>query len=586
MTMNLRATPSPEAERMQSNPPQARSGGWLHLFQGIRPVTRAGSVRDALAGFQLAAMNIPQALGYTKIAGMPVVAGFYTLLLPLLAFAVFGSSRYLVVAADSATASILAGKLATMAPIASARYVALASTVALLTAGFLLLARVLKLGFLADFLSQTVLTGFLTGVGFQVGVAVLSGMVGLEVHSNRTVEQLLDIFRSLPRIHLPTVAISAVVVTGVFALSRFAPKVPGSLIVVAGAIAASANWDFAGHGIAIIGPVVGGLPHLRLPDVHWKDAVPLLGVSVSCFVMVLAQSAATARFYAARHYQRLDESADLVGLSAANAAAALSGTFVVDGSPTQTAMVESSGGQSQLAQVATAIAVAFVLLFLTKPLQYLPRCVLGAIVFFIAVRLVDLRGLREIRRESPGEYALAVFTAAVVVLVGVEQGILLAMALSLLRIVRHSYRPHTGVFVVNEGDIWHVVPAVPGAVTKPGLVIYRFGAALFYANASLFAGQIRGLVGPTPSPVRWVAVDAEAITNVDYTAARMVRQLHKELADRGVVLVFARVPLSLKADLDRHLLTQVIGPAQFFDRIHDAVAAFAKLKYSQTGTFS
>src|ERR1700735_1176818 len=264
MTMSIQATPSPAPDHLPSSPSQARSGRWLNLFQGIRPVTRAGAARDALAGFQLAPMNIPQALGYTKIAGMPVVAGFYTLLLPLLAFAVFGSSRYLVVAADSATASILAGKLATMAPIASARYVALASTVALLTAGFLLLARVLKLGFLADFLSQTVLTGFLTGVGFQVGIAVLAGMVGLEVHSNRTVGQLLEIFRSLSRIHLPTVAISALVVTGVFALSRFAPKVPGSLLAVGGAIAASANWDLAGHGIALIGAVVGGRPHLEI----------------------------------------------------------------------------------------------------------------------------------------------------------------------------------------------------------------------------------------------------------------------------------------------------------------------------------
>jgi SulP family sulfate permease len=561
--------------------PHAPSRNWLRLLQGVRPVTRAGAARDALAGFQLAAMNIPQALGYTKIAGMPVATGFYTLLLPLLAFAVFGSSRYLVVAADSATASILAGKLATMAPLASARYVALASTVALLTAGFLLLARILKLGFLADFLSQTVLTGFLTGVGFQVGVAVLGEMVGLEVHSDLTVVQLLEIFRTLPRVHLPTVAISAVVVTGIFALSRLAPKIPGSLIAVASAIATSANWDFAGHGIAIIGPVIGGLPHLGPPDVHWKDVVPLLGVSVSCFVMVLAQSAATARFYAARHHQPLDERADLVGLSAANAVAALSGTFVVDGSPTQTAMVESSGGRSQLAQVATAIAVALVLLFLTKPLQYLPRCVLGAIVFFIAVRLIDLRGLREIRRESPGEFGVALFTAAVVVLVGVEQGILLAMVLSLLRVVRHSYRPHTGVLVASPHDAWQLVPAVPGAVTQPGFVIYSFGAALFYANASLFATEIRCLVGPAPSPVRWLVVDAEAITNVDYTAARMVRQLHEELVDFGVALVFARASRSLKADLDRHLLTEVIGPARLFDRLHDAAAAFAELKYPQ-----
>jgi SulP family sulfate permease len=577
--MNMPATsPQPEPDRMKSGQPvdPTSSGRWLKLFQGIKPLSRAGAVRDAFAGFQLAAMNIPQVLGYTRIAGMPVVTGFYTLLLPLLAFAVFGSSRYLVVSADSATASILAGKLATMAPIASARYVALASTVALLTAGFLLLARVLKLGFLADFLSQTVLTGFLTGVGFQVGIAVLGAMVGLEVHSNRTVGQLLDVFRNLPSIHAPTVAISAVVVLGVFAFSRFAPKVPGSLIVVAGAIAASATWDFAGRGISIIGPVVGGLPHLGLPDVHWRDIGPLLDVSISCFVMIVAQSAATARFYAGRHHQYLDESADFLGLSAANATAALSGTFVVDGSPTQTEMVESSGGQSQLAQVATAMTVAFVLLFLTKPLQYLPRCVLGAIVFLIAVRLIDVRGLSEIRRESPGEFALAVFTAAVVVLLGVEQGIILAMVLSLLRVVRHSYRPHTGVLAIGQRDAWQLIPAVPGALTEPGLIIYSFGAALFYANASLFVKEIRGLVRISASPVRWLVVDAEAITNVDYTAARMVQQLHKELADSGVNLGFARVSPSLKADLDRHLLTEVIGPAQFFDRLHDAVAAFAK----------
>ena len=583
MTMNIQGTPPSGPDRKQFGQraaAQARRGNWIRLFQGIRPVSRAGAARDALAGFQLAAMNIPQALGYTKIAGMPIVTGFYTLLLPLLSFAVFGSSRYLVVAAASATASILAGKLATMAPIASARYVALASTVALLTAGFLLLARLLKLGFLADFLSQTVLTGFLTGVGIQVGIAVLSGMVGLEVHSNRTVGQLLDVFRRLPGIHLLTVVISAVVVTGVFALSRSAPKIPGSLIAVAGAVAASKTWDFAGHGIATIGPVVGGLPHLGLPDVHWKDVGPLLGVSVSCFVMIVAQSAATARFYAGRDQQPLDESAELVGLSAANAVAALSGTFVVNGSPTQTAMVESSGGRSQLAQVATAMAVGLVLLFLTKPLQYLPRCVLGAIVFLIAVRLVDLRGLRAIRHQSPGEFALAVLTAAVVVLVGVEQGILLAVVLSLLRVVRHSYRPHTGVLVASQRDGWQLAPAVPGTLTEPGLVIYSFGAALFYANASLFTKEIHALVGAAVSPVRWLIVDAEAITNVDYTAAQSVQQLHKDLVHSGVVLGLARVSPSLKADLDRHLLTEVIGSARIFNRLHDAAAAFAELKDS------
>src|SRR5262245_31326349 len=405
--------------------PESESG--LRVFQGIRPVSRAGAVRDALAGFTLAAMNIPQALGYTKIAGTPVVTGLYTLLLPLVAFAALGSSRYLVVAADSATAAILAGGLSHMAPIASQHYVALAGLVALLTAGFLLLARLFKLGFLADFLSQTVLVGFLTGVGFQVGIAVLGEMLGVAVDTRRTVEQLAQVVRGLPQVHVPTLGISGAVVAVVLLFRGLAPRLPGPLFAVVGAVAASAAFDFSAHGITVIGPVAGGLPRIGVPAVKWEEVLALLPVAASCFLMIIAQSAATARAYASRHRQTLDENADLVGLSAANATAALSGTFVVNGSPTQTAMVESSGGRSQLAHLATATVVALVLLFLTGPLQYLPRCVLGAIVFTIAIGLVDLHGLRDIWRESPGEFRLALVTAAVVVVVGVEQGILLAM---------------------------------------------------------------------------------------------------------------------------------------------------------------
>ncbi len=543
----------------------------------MRPFNRARAARDAVAGVELAAMSIPQALGYTSIAGMPAVTGFYTLLLPLLAFATFGSSQYLVVAADSATAAILAGGISTMAPLASAKYVMLAGTVALLTAGFLLIARLLKLGFIADFLSQTVLVGFLTGVGFQVGIAVLGQMLGLEVHSRRTILQLAEVVRDLPHINLPSLLLSAIAVAGVLTLGRFAPRFPGPLIAVAGAIAASAAWDFAAHGIAVIGPVAGGLPHLGLPDVSWHEFELLVPIAGSCFVMIVAQSAATARIYAARNHQPLDEDADLVGLAAANATAALSGAFVVNGSPTQTAMMESSGGRSQVAHVATAAVVALVLLFLTHPLQYLPRCVLGAIVFIVAIRLVDLRGMHAIRRESPGEFLLALTTAIVVVVVGVEQGIILAMVLSLLRIVRHSYHPHTAVLTQDDAGMWQLNPVVPGAITEPGLVIYRFGAALFYANAGRFAEEICLLVGPAPSPLRWVLVDAGAITQVDYTAARVLRELHKDLLDVGVELVFAHVQSDLKPDLDRHHLTEVIGPDRIFDTLRQALASYHSL---------
>jgi sulfate permease, SulP family len=546
----------------------------LSLFQGIKPVKRGGAVRDTLAGIVFAAIDIPQALGYTRIAGMPIVTGLYALLLPLLAFAAFGSSRYLVVAADSATAAILRGGLANMAPAASTRYVALAGLVALLTAFFLLVARLCKLGFVADFLSQTVLAGFLTGVGFQVGITVLGQMLGIETVSRRTVVQLYEVCRGLPKVNLPTMFVTVAVLVTVFALHRFAPRVPGTLLAVVGATAASAIWDFAGHGITTIGPVIGGLPHLGFPDVHWSDVLPVAPVAGSCALMILTQSAATSRVYAARNRQRLDEDQDLVGLSAANAAAAFSGTFVVNGSPTQTAMVEGAGSQSQIAQVVTAAVVALVLLFLTKPLQYLPHCVLGALVFLVAVRMIKLRTLRDIRKESPGEFWLALITAVFVVLAGVEQGIVLAMIMSLLRIVHHSYHPRSGV-MLSEGDgSWKLTPPVPGAVTEPGLVLYRFGAALFYANANRFADEILAIVGPSPTAVRWFIVDGEAITNVDYSAARVVEELKKDLTKAGVVFGFARLPENTRTDFDRHHLTECVGPSWIFNRLHDALNAY------------
>jgi sulfate permease, SulP family len=548
-----------------------RSERRFTLFQGLRPFPWSQVPRNVLAGITLAAMNIPQSLGYTKIAGTPVITGLYTLLLPLIAFAVFGSSRYLVVAADSATAAILAGGLTGIAQAGSERYIALAGLVALITGLLLFLARLLKLGFLADFLSQTVLVGFLTGVGFQVGIAVLGGMLGIETHSRRTPLQFLEVAQSLSQVRLLTVEISIAIVVLILFFSRFAPKLPGPLFAVAGAMAASAYFQWGDKGVKLLGPVPGGLPHLGLQDLSWKDATVLFPVAVSCFVMIVAQSAATSRAYATRHRQEDDENADLIGLAAANTAAAFSGTFVVNGSPTQTGMVESSGGTNQIAHLSTAGVVALVLLFLTRPFQYLPQCVLGAVVFTIALRLIDLKGLEAIRKESPGEFLLAVTTALVVVFVGVEEGIVLAMALSLFRVVRHSYRPHTSVLALGADGIWKSKPVVPGAITEPGVIVYRFSAPLFYANANHFSEEVRMLAATAPSPLHWFVVDAGAITDIDFTSARVVREVLQDLASDGVGMAFAHVRAGLRPDLDRHHVTEVIGRARIFDALHYAV---------------
>jgi MFS superfamily sulfate permease-like transporter len=458
-----------------------------------------------------------------------------------------------------------------MAPLESDKYMALVGMLTLLTAGLLLLARIFKLGFLADFLSRTALVGFLTGVGIQVGVAMLGGMLGLNVVSHRTLEQLWEVLRGTSKSSLPSAVLSLFVVASILAGRRFAPRFSVSLVLVLGTIAASAWFHFSDHGLDVIGPVPGGLPSLKWPDVSWHETLDLLPVAASCFVMIIAQSAATSRVYATIHKERVDENADILGIAAANAAAGLSGAFVVNGSPTQTAMADQAGARSQFAQLVFAAVVLVVLMFFTGPLQYLPRAVLASIVFTIAVGMIDLPGLAGIRSESRGEFLLALLTAAAVPAIGVERGILIAIALSLVRHVRHSYRPHTWVLVPNASGRWTPAPAEPGSQTEPGLIVYRFGADLFYANADRFADEARALVATAPSPVRWFVVDAGAMTDLDYSAARTVRDLLDELTAKRVNVAFARVSAYLRADLERHRISQRVGEARVFATLHEAI---------------
>lgn len=442
-----------------------------------------------------------------------------------------------------------------------------------MTAVLLLLARIFKLGFLADFLSRTVLTGFLAGVGLQVGIAMLGDMSGIQTASHRTLFQIQDLWQNYQQLNVDTAGLSVLVVMSIFLGRHFARKFPVPLVVIIAAITASAVFGFEANGIAVIGPVPGGLPSIKWPNVSLSDARALLPIAVSCFVMIIAQSAATSRVYAARHQERVDENADILGLAAANAAAGMSGAFVVNGSPTQTAMADNTGARSQVAQVVFAAVVLLVLLFLTRPLQFLPRCVLASIVFTIAIGMIDLRSLRAIRCESPGEFLLAVFTAAAVVLVGVEQGILMAIALSLLRHVRHSYHPHTMVLTPDATGEWIPAPAIPGLETEPGLIVYRFGSDLFYANDTRFVDEVRALVLKAPAPVHWFIVDAGPITDIDYSAARSIRNLVSDLGQHGVEVIFARVSPYLRSDMDRHGVTAAIGAAHFFSTLHEAIAA-------------
>jgi high affinity sulfate transporter 1 len=547
----------------------------LPILQGLLPLNKAQLGPDIMAGITLAALGIPEVMGYTKIIGTPVITGLYTLFLPVLVFAILGSSRHLVVSADSATAAMVAASLAALSFTAyTPRYVELTSLIAIVSGGILLLACILRLGFLADFLSRTVLVGFLTGVGIQVAVSEIHDMLRIEVSGKGFLRQTIFAFEHLNETHLPSMGIALAVVALIVGCEFLAPRFPGALLAVIGMIAASAWLHWADHGVKVIGSVPGGLPHLGIPQFTVHDIALVLPISFSCFIVILAQSAATSRAYALRYREEFNQGVDLVGLSLANAVAGCSSTFVVNGSPTKTAIVDSGGGRTQWAHLTTAAVVLMVLLFLTGPLSYLPNAVLAAIVFLIGIKLIDYRGLGDIRRASRNEFLLALITSATVVFFGVEQGILLAAVLSLLMHVRQSYRPHAGVVVRDSADHWRLDDPEPGKLAESGMIMFWFGAGLFYANTAHFAKLARTLVDQATTPIRWFVLDARAVTELDYSGGRALAELHQDLAKAGIVLAMIVVRVRHEGELERRGLVELIGANRIFESRQDCVAAY------------
>lgn len=564
-----------------AEPGSVGAGGWVRrvpiaLFGGLLPIRRARLVPEAVAGITLAAVAVPEVLGYAKIAGMPPVTGLYTMLLPVLLFALLGSSRHLVVGADSATAAILAAGLSGLAAAGSAQYVKLAGTAALLAGALLVLARIVRLGFLANFLSRTVLLGFLTGVGVQVALGQLPQMLGVSVTGSGTVTKFVNTLRALGHVQGASAVIALAVVAVVLAVRLAAPKVPGALLAVVAAIVVSSAADLRAHGVAVLGTVPSGAPHLAAPSFAAHDLSKLLSVSLSMFVVILAQSAATSRAYAARYEESVDEDADLVGLGAANLSAAFTGAFVVNGSPTKTQIADGAGGRSQLGQLCAGVVVLLVLILLTGPLAHLPLPALAAVVFMIGVDLVDVAGMRRVYRVRRAEFAVACITAAGVVFIGVEQGIAIAIVVSIVEHLRHSYAPRSSLLVKSPAGHWTAETPRPGGRTAGGLIVYRFGSSLYFANAARLVADVFELVGDGPAP-RWLCLDAAAIGDVDYTAAAVITQVHDHLEAEGTRLVLSGLIDDVRRQLDRYGITAALGPDPYFETAGEALDAFLAL---------
>ncbi len=545
----------------------------------LRGYQRAWLATDVLAGTTLAAVAIPEVMGYTTIAQTPVVTGLYTLVLPALAFALVGASRLLVVGGDSATAAILAAGLAGtgiagLRP-GSAEWVGLCGITALLCGVILIGARILRLGFLGDFLSSSALVGFLTGVGIQVASSQIPDLLGVEKGAGGWLRQQWAWISSLDDASLATVGFAAATLALILGFRRFVPQVPGAVIAVVGSIAVSVATDASTHGVAIVGALDGGIPSIGLPEgLSWTTIVDVAPTAFACFFIVVAQSAATARSFATKHGERADVNRDLLGLAAANIGAGISGTFVVNGSPTKTQILDEQRGRTQVANLTMAAVTVVVLVFLTGLLSDLPRAVLGGVVFLIGVDLVDVAGLRKIAARRRDELLIALATAATVVLVGVGPAVIVALVASLVDLVQRQYRARDFVLGVSSSQGYEYDLATPGRQSEPGLVVFRYDAELFYANASRFVDQVEEVVDAAPDPVRWLVLDCAGIDDVDYSAGQSLLGLLDLLDHRGIRFVLARPDADLTETLRRYGLLDRIPADAIYDDLVDAVRAF------------
>lgn len=544
------------------------------LLQGILPIRKGQIPLDIIAGITLAALAIPEVMRYARIAGMPVVTGLYTLLLPMAFFAIFCSSRHLIVGADSATAAILATSLVHIAVPGSSYYIALAGVVALLSGVFLLLARIFNLSFIADFLSQTVMIGFLTGVGIQVALGQLPGMFGVPKQGDILFTQVAYIVPEINPMHMATLFISFLVILVILAGERVKKIVPWALLVVIGSIIMSWGLNLSSHGVSVLGPVPGGFPELSMPALPLSEIPSLFSLAATCCVVILAQSAFTSRAYALKYQEKFNEGTDIVGLSLANIAAGLTGTFVVNGSPTKTEMVDSAGGRTQIAQLVTVGIVVLVLLFLTAPLAFLPDAVLASIVFTIGIRLIDIQGLKRIMDRRPVEFAVALATTVFVVLFGVGWGVILAIVISIIAHLRHSYHPLNILLYKNQGGKWSSAPISTGKQAASGLIIYRFGANLYYANEGRMIEEVISIVQDAIIPIKWFCFSASSVNDIDYSGSESLRQLHGQLQSQGIVLVLSHLEDHVRDELERDTLIELIGRERIFSSKEEVFSAF------------
>ncbi|MBE2234762.1 MAG: SulP family inorganic anion transporter [Anaerolinea sp.] len=562
------------------NPPQPTSTGiarfipGLALIRGFNPALLRSELVVAVTVF---AVLVPSAMAYGDLAGVTPVAGLYVALGAMVMYALFGTSKQLIMGPEATTAIMTAAAVAPLAGGDPVRYAALAALTALLVGALALLARAARLGFITDFLSKPILVGYIFGTTLIVIGSQLGKMFGIKLESDEFFRQVAELISRLDEAHVLTVAIGVVSMAALLIMRRVNRALPGSLIVVVVAIIVSAVFDLQAKGVAIVGAVPAGLPSLAIPAVKVQDVFTLLPAALALTILIYADEVLTARVFAAKHGQKIDANQEFVAIGMANIGAGILTGFPAATSGSRTAVSDQMGGKSQwVGLIAAALTVVF-LLFFTPLLAPLPTVVLGAVIIVASLGLLDVAAFRFLRQVRPAEFWLAIVTALGVLTVGILQGILVAVMLSLINVIFHISRPHDALLDDVDaagGTIYREVADKETALTEPGLIVYRFDAPLVFANAAFFSERLAELVANAGPGLQCVILDAEAISDFDSTAAEALESLDADLDRLNVELWIARANGPLRELLTSTGLTKRLGTEHIYPSVRAAVTAY------------
>ncbi|MFI5891934.1 SulP family inorganic anion transporter [Actinoplanes sp. NPDC051513] len=554
--------------------------GWVPGIQTVTTYKVSWLPRDLVAGIVLTTLLVPQGMAYAELAGLPAITGLYTSILCLLAYAVFGPSRILVLGPDSSLgpmiATVLIGALGAGADPAEA--VALASTLGLLVGVMLVLAGVAKLGFLADLLSHPTQVGYMNGLALTILIGQLPKLFGFSVDADGMIAEARGFVEGVAdgKIVPAAVTVGVLGLAVIVALRRWAPRLPGVLIAVVLSILAVAVFGLEARGVDTVGVLPQGLPSFELPSLDLSDLGILAAGALGITLVSLTDTISTASAFAARTGQEVRGNQEMVGIGAANVAASFFQGFPVSTSGSRTAVAQQSGSRTQVTGVVGAVAISLLLVFAPGLMRDLPQPTLAAVVIAAALSLADFPAMSLLWRRRRVEFWLGIAAFLGVAILGVLPGIAVAVGLSVLNVFRKVWWPYQAVLGRAAGvSGYHDVSVYPDAERLPGLLLFRFDAPLIFANARVFRDRIREFARTEPG-LKWIVVAAEPITDVDTTAADVLEELDRELNEQGISLVFAEMKSPVHDKIDRYHLTRTIDPGHFFPTIEDAIAAFRR----------